>query len=238
MRLFCPVGGTGGGPTSAHFPDRLWRYFLESIGRSIGRVIVIATPSKLAGIKISMPELIKNYAELGKRLGVSFVVAEDEQIAESDIDECSHALCISCGNTAGALHVWRQIGLDDKIKKWYRAGVPITGYSAGFIVFFDWASTDSVPGPFGCTYGIMPCMGVISGGAVPHIDTQPMRIHDAQVAMSEMPVGTKALALPEDCMAIFRDEELREVVSCNRLENPSSLTAEDKREISCRFLDE
>lgn len=30
MRLFCPVGGTGGGPTSAHFPDRLWRYSLTA----------------------------------------------------------------------------------------------------------------------------------------------------------------------------------------------------------------
>jgi hypothetical protein len=78
-------------------------------------------------------------------------------------------------------------------------------------------------------------MGVISGDAVPHIDKQPMRIHDAQFTMSEMPVGTKALALPEDCMAIFRDEEFQEVVSCNRLESPLWLTAEDDIKISCRF---
>jgi len=236
IRLFCPVGGTGGGPTAEHFPDLLWRYFLNSLDRPIRRVLIIATPSRLAGDKISMPKLINNYEALGIRCGVSFKIVDEEQLKESDIDEQSDALCITCGNTAAALSYWQRIGLDQKIKRWYEAGIPITGYSAGFILLFDWASTDSVPGPDGCTYGIMPCMGVISGGAVPHIDTQPMRIREALVALKSMPEGAKALALPEDCMAVFKNDELQEIVNCNNLGKPAWIAAEGEVPISCRFL--
>lgn len=97
MRLFCPVGGTGGGPTAEHFPDLLWRYFLNSVERPIRRVFLIATPSRLAGDKISMPKLIARYEALGIRCGVSFKIVDEEQQKESDIDEQSDALCITCG---------------------------------------------------------------------------------------------------------------------------------------------
>lgn len=121
-------------------------------------------------------------------------------------------LCITCGNTQAAKDIWKETHCDQKIRQWYEQGVIVTGYSAGFIIFFEWGSTDSVPGPKGARFGAMPCMGIIKGGAIPHIDTQPERIPDFQKFMTENPVSP-VLALGEDVMACYRNEAFERALS-------------------------
>lgn len=55
-------------------------------------------------------------------------------------------------------------------------------------------------------------MGVISGGAIPHVDTQPERIPDFQTVLEAKSIEP-VLALGEDVMAIYENEELKRICS-------------------------
>ena len=150
-------------------------------------------------------------------MNCNFTVIDEERLGAGEYDEQFDAVCITCGNTSGARKLWQSYGCEDVLRRWYANGVPLIGYSAGCILFYEWASTDSVPGPSGAEFGVMPCMGLIKGAAIPHADTQPRRVPDFQKVLAEQSISP-AIALGEDVMAVYHDEQLQRVVSS--LEQP------------------
>ncbi len=200
---------------------QLWAYILEKglTKTSERKVALLATPSKLCK-KIDCKDLIENHRRLEDRLGCSFHVLDEDRFAKGKYDGGFNILCITCGDTAGARQFWQGTQCENVIRQWYQEGVLCTGYSAGFILFHDWASTDSQPGPPGCIYGIMRGMGVTKGGAIPHADTQPQRIPDFQLALKTDTINP-VLALGEDVMAIYKNEALQRFVS--PLSKPTAL---------------
>lgn len=212
-RRFFPVGGTGGGSVDFPFDRNLWREIVRRVRgtQEVLRVGLLATPSKLSGV-IDVEALCRRHKALEGDLGCAFQLLDEDSFGAGHYDGKIDLLCITCGNTQGARDAWLQTGCEDVIRSWYNSGVPVTGYSAGFIVFYEFASTDSVSGPQGARFGAMPCMGILKGGAIPHIDSQPQRIPDFQRVLATCPVSP-ALALGEDVMAIYEDEALQMVVS-------------------------
>ncbi len=210
-RLFLPVGGTGGGSVATPFDVPLWKEVLRyaRTSENLPRVGLLATPSRLTG-QIDPQELLLNHKSLEDGLGCSFILLDDASFGQGkeDVD----ILCITCGNTQAARDEWRRTGCEEKIRHSYERGIPVTGYSAGFILFYEWASTDSVPGPEGATYGVMPCMGILQGGAVPHADTQPARLSDFQKVLTEKEISP-VLALGEEVLAVYRNERVERVLS-------------------------
>ncbi|MBM6618144.1 peptidase E [Bacillus suaedaesalsae] len=70
------------------------------------------------------------------------------------------------GNTKNLLALWREWGLDEMMKKAYKAGVILTGLSAGSICWFEEGLTDSYPG----SLRELTCLGILKGSNAPHYD--------------------------------------------------------------------
>jgi peptidase E len=75
------------------------------------------------------------------------------------------------GNTKSMLAVWREWGMDVHLRDAYERGTIMAGFSAGSICWFDWAVTDSVPGPL----TPIRCLGLLPGSNCPHYNSQPLR---------------------------------------------------------------
>jgi peptidase E len=75
------------------------------------------------------------------------------------------------GNTFSLLALWRAWGLDEILRKAYRAGVILAGISAGANCWFEQFSTDSVPGQL----RVMEGLGLAQGSFSPHFDAEAAR---------------------------------------------------------------
>lgn len=139
-RFFFPVGGTGGGPTTQTFDVELWREIINRAKVADERIKVglLTTPSELASDISDISEIIQNHKSLENDLNCAFSHLDEEKFANGEYDDQFNVLCITCGNTFGALEKWSSLGCDTTIREWYNKGVIVTGYSAGFIAFYEW----------------------------------------------------------------------------------------------------
>ena len=216
-KLFFPVGGTGGGPTERPFRKELWKHLLSNVSTKSPKVALLTTPSRFSNGQVKVDNLIKNHIHLEDELRCKFTMLDEDKLGAGGYDDQFDVLCITCGDSQSARKNWELKKCEDVIHRWYDAGVLITGDSAGFILFYDWASTDSVPGPEHSKFGVMKGMGIINGGAIPHADTQQNRIPDFNQVLSEQYIQP-VLALGEDTMAAYVNGEFQYAVS--PLENP------------------
>ena len=81
-------------------------------------------------------------------------------ILEKDI------LYVGGGNTRSMLALWRQWELDRILRRAWRAGVVLSGVSAGSICWFEQGVTDSIPG----SLTPLACLGFLPGSNCPHYD--------------------------------------------------------------------
>jgi dipeptidase E len=84
------------------------------------------------------------YSQLGDRTQVSHVsffpwppAGLRDLALEQDV------IFVSGGNTANALAIWRTHGFDEILREAWKAGVVLTGWSAGMLCWFEAAVTDS-----------------------------------------------------------------------------------------------
>lgn len=112
------------------------------------------------------------------------------------------------GNTANMLAVWRVHGVDRLLVEAYRSGVLLCGISAGILCWFDAGITDS----FGPLRVLPDGLGLLTGSACPHYNTEPGRrpAYLRAVASGELAAGW---ALDDGAAALFRDGELVESVA-------------------------
>lgn len=143
-------------------------YSLRLTGQRRPKVCLIATAS---GDALSIIERFR--AAFGPaRASASFLPLFDRSrknlattIAEQDV------IYVSGGNTANLLALWRLHGVDKLLRRAWRAGVVMTGVSAGMNCWFEACSTDS----FGPLAALNDGLGWLSGAACPHYDGEADR---------------------------------------------------------------
>ena len=81
------------------------------------------------------------------------------------------AICVSGGNTANMLAIWRVHGIDALMREAWEQGTVLWGASAGMICWFEQGVTDS----FGPQLEAMDCLGFLPGSACPHYDGEERR---------------------------------------------------------------
>ncbi len=129
---------------------------------------------------------------------------EDVRAAVLDQD----VIYVGGGNTANMLAVWRVHGVDRLLVEAYRAGVLLCGISAGMLCWFGAGVTDS----FGPLRVLHDGLGLLTGSACPHYDSEPGRRPEYRraVASGALPAGW---ALDDGAAALFRDGVLAESVA-------------------------
>jgi dipeptidase E len=111
------------------------------------------------------------------------------------------------GNTRSLLGLWKEWELDIHMRKAWEHGVLLSGTSAGAMVWFEEALTDSLPGDL----ARIPCLGFLSGSYCPHFNSEKRRkpkFHGL-VASGSMKNGVGV----DDGVALhFVDNELKKAV--------------------------
>jgi peptidase E len=125
-----------------------------------------------------------------------------ERVLEQD------AICVSGGNTANMLAIWRVHGIDTLMREAWEQGTILWGASAGMICWFEQGVTDS----FGPQLEAMDCLGFLPGSACPHYDGEERR----RPRYRELIDGglSEGLAADDGAALHFVGTELQEVVSC------------------------
>jgi dipeptidase E len=118
------------------------------------------------------------------------------------------AICVSGGNTANMLAIWRVHGIDEALREAWEGGVVLFGASAGMICWFEHGVTDS----FGPQLEATDCLGWLPGSACPHYDGEERR----RPRYRELLDGGLAdgVAADDGVGLHFVGTELREAVTC------------------------
>jgi len=141
------------------------------------------------------------------------------------------SICVSGGNTANMLAIWRVHGFDRILREAWEQGVVLTGWSAGMICWFEAGVTDSF-GPQ--LEGMRDGLGFLPGSACPHYDGEGERRPVYTRLVGEgFPAGLAA----DDCVALrFDGTELAEVVSSRAGSRAYRVTPEGEEPLEARLL--
>jgi peptidase E len=119
-----------------------------------------------------------------------------------------NVIYVGGGNTKSMLALWREWGLDTILREALETGVVLTGVSAGAICWFEYCTTDSIPGDL----TVLPCLGFLPGSCTPHYDGEAQRrptMHRV-IGAGKMPAG---YAFDDGAAGHFVDGRLFNVVS-------------------------
>jgi len=196
------VGLGGGGDTGAQ-SELLWQYVLELVGKDRPRMLYL--PTAIGDHESGSVAFFERFA---RRTEASHLVTFPYPppdlravILEQD------AICVSGGNTANMLAIWRVHGIDVLLREAWEQGIVLWGASAGMICWFEQGVTDS----FGPQLAGMDCLGFLPGSACPHYDGEEQRrpLYHRLVAEG-FPAG---YAADEAAALHFRDGALVEAVA-------------------------
>jgi len=183
----------------------LTRYLLDLAGKPRPKILFVPTASG-----DDSAYLLAFYQALG---GVD---CEPSHLAlfnrtVDDIDgliRSQDVVMVGGGNTANMLAIWRVHGVEDALRRAYRSGTILTGWSAGCICWFEAGITDSFTIELG---PLRDGLQLLKGSACPHYDSQERRrpIYAREIAAGLAP----GIALDDAVAARYEDERLIEIVS-------------------------
>jgi len=157
--LFAIGGGGYYGPQGG--PNRMLLEVLRTTGKRFPKICLIPTASG------DRPESILEFTQVFNRmpahpnyLSLYAVPTRDIESFVMDFD----AVFVSGGNTKNLMALWREWELDRILAKAWRAGVVISGTSAGANCWFEQSSSDYIPGEFNPIAGF----GMMKGSCCPH----------------------------------------------------------------------
>ena len=183
----------------------LHRYVLELTGADHPRVLYLPTPAGDAdALIVGFYERFAAHAEAShlKLFGTPDAASWRPRLLQQDV------ICVSGGNTANALAIWRAQGMDVALREAWESGIVLCGGSAGMICWFECSVTDSF-GPE--LAALRDGLGFLPGSACPHYDGEERRrpVYQQLVA-SGFPAGYAV----DDLAAIhFEGTALKEVVT-------------------------
>jgi dipeptidase E len=163
------VGFGGRSPVGAGSLSKLDSFVLELSGADRPRVLYLPTPSGDSdALIVAFYERFRGHAELShlKLFGAPDRASWRHRLLQQ------HVICVSGGNTANALAVWRTQGMDVVLREAWESGIVLCGGSAGMICWFECSVTDS----FGSGLAALrDGLGFLPGSACPHYDAEERR---------------------------------------------------------------
>jgi peptidase E len=164
--LYVIGGGGYYGPKGG--PNRMLLEILRTTGKRFPKVCLIPTAT---GDK---PDTIREFVEVFNRLqahpnflSLYAVPTRDLESWLMDFD----AVYISGGNTRNLQTLWREWELDKLLVRVMKAGVVVSGASAGANCWFEQSNSDFIPGEFNPIDGF----GVLKGSCCPHYSDEKGR---------------------------------------------------------------
>ena len=196
------LGGLGDTPERT---NALLRHVLGLTGVEHPRVLFV--PTAVGDSTEGITRFYELHAGLGELSHVRFFPYPPAAVRELVLAQ--DAICVSGGNTANMLAIWRVHGFDVLLREAWEAGVLLFGGSAGMICWFEACITDSF-GPQ--LEGLCDGLGFLAGSACPHYDGEPLRRpRYRELVDTGFPEG---LAADDGVGVHYVGTELREVVSC------------------------
>jgi dipeptidase E len=198
------IVGLGGGGDTAEQTRRLYEYVLALTGKPKPRLLYVPTAvAESAEAIVGFYERFRDLAELNHLCTFPW---PPENLRDLILSQ--DAICVSGGNTANMLAIWKTHGIDVLLHEAWEQGVVLWGASAGMICWFEAGVTDS----FGPELGAVYCLGLLAGSACPHYDGEEQRRPRYRTLVDAgFPEGIAA----DDGVALhYAGTELCEIVTC------------------------
>jgi len=198
------IVGLGGAGDTPEQTGRLYDYVLGLVGTARPKLMYVPT-----AIAEDPEGFALHHDRFGKRGELTHLRTfpwPPESLRELILEQ--DAICVSGGNTANMLAIWRVHGIDRFLREAWENGTVLWGASAGMICWFEAGVTDS----FGPQLTAMDCLGFVPGSACPHYDGEEQRRpRYRELVDGGFPEGVAA----DDGVAIhYMGTEIAEVVSC------------------------
>jgi peptidase E len=164
------IVGLGGGGDERAQTLKLYDYVLALTGKERPRVLYV--PTAMADSPYTAEGTVTFYETFRERGEPSHLFTfpwPSENLRDLVLEQ--DAICVSGGNTANMIAVWRVHGIDALLREAWESGVVLFGASAGMICWFEAGVTDS----FGPQLEGMDCLGFLPGSACPHYDGEERR---------------------------------------------------------------
>jgi dipeptidase E len=197
------IVGLGGGGDTPEQTDRLYDYALALTGKARPRLLYI--PTAMAEWDSGIVGFYERFVGRGELAHLKTFPWPPENLRDVILSQDS--ICVSGGNTANMLAIWRVHGIDALLREAWENGVVLWGASAGMICWFEHGVTDS----FGPQLAAMDCLGFLPGSACPHYDGEEQRRPRYRDLID---AGLAAGIAADDGVALhYEGTELVEVVS-------------------------
>jgi dipeptidase E len=220
------IVGLGGGGDTQEQTDKLHDYALALTGK--GRPRILYVPTAVAEHPDAIVSFYERFAERGQLSHLRTFPFPPENLRELIL---SHdAICVSGGNTANMLAIWRVHGIDTLLREAWEQGAVLWGASAGMICWFEAGVTDS----FGPHLDGMECLGFLPGSACPHYDGEEQRRpRYRELIDGGFPEGVAA----DDGVGIhYVGTQIAEVVTCRPGAAAYRVTREGEERLDTREL--
>jgi dipeptidase E len=223
------IVGLGGGGDTAEQTMRLYDYVLALTGKAAPRLLYV--PTALADSVHSAEGVLGFYDNFRGRGEVSHLLTFPWPPANlRELILGQDAICVSGGNTANMLAIWKVHGIDTLLREAWENGIVLWGASAGMICWFESGVTDS----FGPQLDRTDCLGFLSGSACPHYDGEELR----RPRYRELIDGGLAPGIAaDDGVAVhYVGTELSEVVTCRPGATAFQVTRNGEERLEAREL--
>jgi len=220
------IVGLGGGGDSPEQTDLLHRYVLDLTGKERPKLLYVPTAAADEDSAVAM-----FYEHFARRTEASTLLTFP--YPPSDLRELvlsQDAICVSGGNTANMLAIWRVHGIDQLMREAWEQGTVLWGASAGMICWFEQGVTDS----FGPQLEAMDCLGFLPGSACPHYDGEERR----RPRYRELVDGGlgEGVAADDGAALHYIGTELQEIVSCRPGATAYRVTRDGEEPLPARML--
>ncbi len=220
------IVGLGGGGDTAEQTRLLHDYVLGLTEKPTPRLLYVPTAvAESAEAIVGFYELFRGRAELNHLCTFPW---PPENLRDLILSQ--DAICVSGGNTANMLAIWKTHGIDVLLREAWESGIVLWGASAGMICWFEAGVTDS----FGPQLAGLDCLGFLAGSACPHYDGEEQRRPRYHALVDAgFPEGIAA----DDGVGLhYVGSELREIVTCRPGAAAYRITREAEEKLPAREL--
>ena len=220
------IVGLGGGGDTPEQTDLLYRYVLELTGKERPHLLYVPTAAADEDSAVAM-----FYDRFARRTEASTLLTFPYPPADlRELVLSQDAICVSGGNTANMLAIWRVHGIEQLMREAWEQGTILWGASAGMICWFEQGVTDS----FGPQLEAMDCLGFLAGSACPHYDGEERR----RPRYRELVDGGlgEGLAADDGVALHYVGTELQEIVSCRPGATAYRVTRDGEERLDARML--
>jgi dipeptidase E len=220
------IVGLGGGGDTPEQTRQLFDYAVGVAGKEKPRLLYV--PTAIADEPDGIVAFYERFAGRGELSHLRTFPWPPEDLRELILGQ--DAICVSGGNTANMLAIWKVHGIDALLREAWENGVVLWGASAGMICWFESGVTDS----FGPQLDTMDCLGFLPGSACPHYDGEERRRpRYRELIAAGMAPGIAA----DDGVALhYVGSELAEVVTCRPGARAFQVTQDGDKALEARQL--